>query len=138
EIEDDRDFALAVENAACADGGAYALVDTIFERDGNVAGKGLKPADADAAPDVAGAGEGLAPVGGRRDLGRQIVDRDDGLDDLPHHVEIVRIDIGQCEFDIGKFGDLQQVRNQRLGKTDRTGTNNGDLERHMRLTPLAA
>ena len=75
EIEDHRDVALAIEDAAGADGVADALVDAVFERDRDVGGEGLEPADADAAHDVAGAGDGVAAVGGGGDLGRQLVDR---------------------------------------------------------------
>ena len=60
EVEDDRDVALAVEDAAGADRVADALVDAVFQRDADVVGIGLEAADADAADDVARAFERLA------------------------------------------------------------------------------
>ena len=63
EVEDDRDVALAVENAAGADRIADALVDAVFQRDADVVGIGLEPADAHAAHDVARARR--SPRGGR-------------------------------------------------------------------------
>src|SRR5690606_24681191 len=43
EIEDDRDVALAIEDAAGADRVADALVDTVFERNVDVGGESLEP-----------------------------------------------------------------------------------------------
>ena len=63
EVEDDRDVALAVEDAAGADRVADALVDAVLQRDVDVVGIGLEAADADAADDVARACR--APCGGR-------------------------------------------------------------------------
>ena len=57
EVEDDRDVALAIQDAAGADRVADALVDAVFQRDADVVREGLEPADADAADDVAGACE---------------------------------------------------------------------------------
>src|SRR5690606_27540408 len=95
EIQDHRDVALAVEDAAGADSVAHALVDAVFERNVDIGGEGFEPAHPHAAHDVARARERLAAVGGGGHPGGQPVDRNDGLDDLPHHVEIVRVDVGE-------------------------------------------
>ena len=70
EVEDDRDVALAVENAAGADRIADALVDAVFQRDADIVGIGFQAADAHAADDVARALDRLAAVGRGGHLGR--------------------------------------------------------------------
>src|SRR5690606_16082661 len=109
EIENHRNVALAIENAARTDGIANALVDAVFQRNRDIGGKGLQPAHTHAAHDVARARNRLAAVGGGGDLRGQFVDRNDLLDDLPDHVEIVRVDVGQCEFDVSELGYFQDV-----------------------------
>ena len=99
EVEDDRDVALAVEDAAGADRVADALIDAVFERNVDVGREGLEAADAHAAHDVARARDRRAAIGGCGDLGGQLVDLDDLADDLGDHVEVVLVDVGQRELD---------------------------------------
>src|SRR5690606_15151915 len=106
EVEDHRNVALTVEDAAGTDGVAHALVDAVLERDVDVGGEGFEPAHAHAAHDVARPRDGGAAISGRGDLGGQVVDGDDRLDDLPDHVEVVRIDVGERELDRCELGDL--------------------------------
>ena len=128
EIKDYRNVALAIEDAAGADRIAHALVDAIFERDGNIARKGLEPAHPHTAHDVARPGDGRAPVGCRSDPGRQLVDRHNGLDDLPDHVQVIGVDIGQRKLAADEFGHLEQVGNQGLGEADGAGPDDGNFE----------
>ena len=101
EVEGRRDVALAVHDAAGADGVADALVDAVFQRDADVVGEGLEPADADAADDVARAFERFAAVGGGGDSAsaagststmRRMICLD--------HVEVVGADVGQRDLDV--------------------------------------
>ena len=120
--------ALAIHDAACANGIAHALVNAIFEWNVDVGGIGFKPADAHAVHDVFGTIEGLAAVGGGGDFGGQIVGVDNALDDLPRHVEVLFADVGQGDFNIGKFRHFQNVADQFLGEADGACTDDGNFE----------
>ena len=134
EVEHRRDAALAVHDAAGADGVADALVDAVLQRDADVVGEGLEAADADAVHHVAGAGQRLAAVGGGGDLRRQAVHLDDAADDLGDHVEVVGVDVGQRDLDAGEFRHLEDVGDELLGEADAAGADDGDLERgHVRV-----
>ena len=110
EIEDDRDVALAVQDAAGADRVADALVDAVFQRDADVVGVRLEPADADAADDVARALERLPAIGGRGDCRRQTVGLDHAVEDLLDHREVVLADVGQRELGVAQFRNARRCR----------------------------
>ena len=128
EVQDDRDVALAVEDAARADRVADALVDAVFERDADVIGIGLEAADADAADDVVRALERLAAIGGRGDGGGQPVGLDHAVEHLPDHRKAVLADVGQCELGVAQLRDRHDVGEQASGEADAPGANDGDLE----------
>jgi hypothetical protein len=83
------------------------LVDAVFQRDSNVVGEGFQPADPHAVHHVARAGQRLAPVGRGGHLRRQGIGLDHPADDLLDHLEVVRIDVGQCDLDVGEFRHLR-------------------------------
>ena len=128
EIENGRNAALAVHDAARADRIAHALVDAVFERNADVVGKRLQPADAHATDHIARAIKRRAPVGGGGDLGVQAVDLDRAPQDLRDHVEVVRIDIGQRDLDVVELGHLPDVGAQFACEANASGADDGDLE----------
>ena len=136
EIEDDRNVALAVEDAAGADRIPHALIDAIFQRNADVVGIGLEAADAHAADDVAGALDRLAAVGRGSHLRRKLVRIDDLQQDRLDHLEVVLADVGQRDLDVAQFRHAQNIGEQLLGETDTARADDGDLEAaHSNLLP---
>ena len=132
EIEDHRDVALPVQDAAGADRVADALVDAVLQWDANVVGIGLEAADAHATDDVAGALERFAPLGRGGDFRRQPVGGNDTVEDPPHHDEVVLADIGKRELDVAKFGHRHDVGDESFGKSDAARADDRDLHLLMR------
>ena len=130
DVEQRRDGALCIHDAAGAERIADALVDAVFERDVDVGLKGLQPTLADRADDVVGVGNGLAAVGGRRHCRRQIVGGDVAPAQLRDHVQVVLGNVHQGEGGVRQFRHGQNVVHQPAREADRTGADHGDFDRH--------
>ena len=135
EVEDHRDVALAVEDAAGADRVADALVDAVFERDLDVVPVGLQPADPRAVDDVAGAIQRRAAVGGGGNPGRQAAGFDHPLEDLADHRQVVLADVGQRELNVTEFRDAENVSDEFPGEAEAARANDGDPEDRHRSSP---
>ena len=127
EIEERRDRALTVHDAASADRVPDTLVDAVFERNLDVRRERLEPADADAVDDVARAFESLATINRGGDPRRQFVHLNDPVDDLAHHVEIVLVDVGERDLDILQFRHAQDVHAELLSEADAAGADDRNL-----------
>lgn len=112
EIEDDRNVALTIENAAGADRIADALIDAVFQRNADIFGVSLQTADADAADDVARAFQRLAAIRRRRHARRQLVCFDDPVEDRLDHRQIVLTHIRQRKFNVAEFRHAEDVGEQ--------------------------
>ena len=129
EIEDDRDVALAVENAAGADRVADALVDAVFQRDADVVGVRLEAADAHAADDVVRAFQRLPAVGGRGDRGRQAVGLDHrGRASAGSSTRLCSLMSVSANSASCSSGTRDDVGDQPLGEADAAGADDGDLQ----------
>lgn len=128
EIEERRNRALPVHDAAGADRVADTLIDAILQRYLDVGREGLEATDANAVDDIARSFESLAALGGRRHPRRKLVHFDDALDDLPHHVEIMLIDIRERDLDVLQFRHAQDVDAEFLSEFDAPGANDGYLQ----------
>ena len=120
--------ALAVHDAAGADRVADTLVHAIFQRDADIVGEGLQPADAHAAHHIARAFQSLAAVGGGDNFGGEFVDVDNALDDLRDHVEIVLVHVRQRDFHACEFRHAQNVADELAGEADGAGADDGQSE----------
>lgn len=110
---------LAVHDAARAERVAHALVDAVFQRNFDVDGKRFQPADADAVDDIFRALQGGAAVRRGLDDGPDTVLVEIALAQRPHHLEVVRVDVGERDFDFTpKRPHRHQVGQQRAGKPD--------------------
>jgi hypothetical protein len=136
EIQDHRNVALAVEDAAGADRVADALVDAVLQWNANIVGIGLEAADAHAADDVARTFQRLAAVGRRRHPRGQFVRLDDPVEDRLDHGEVVLAQIRQRELDVPELRHGKNVGEELLGEADAAGADDGDLEAgHGRAIP---
>ncbi len=135
EVEDHRDVALTIKNAASTDGVAHALVDPVFQRNGDVVSIGLQTTHANATDDISSPLECPPSVSRCRDFGRQIIGLNDRLEDLADHAEIVLAEIRQSDFDIAKLRHTQNVGKQLFGEADASCTDDSDFETHILRPP---
>ena len=134
EIENDRDVALAVENAAGADRVADALVDAVFQRDLDVVPVGFEAADARAVDDVARAFERLPAVGRGGEPGRQPVGRDHPLEDAAVIIERLRSLMSVSANSMSCSSGTQRMsRHELLREPDAAGADEGDLQAAISL-----
>ncbi len=138
EIQDDRDVALAVQNAARADRIAHALVDTIFQGDAYIVGISLKTTDTDAGHDIASALNSLAAVRRRADADFQTIGLFYRGQNFFNKGEIVLGRIRQRKLDAFEFRHFQNVREKLAREFDATRANDGDLETHCSLPCISA
>ncbi len=128
EIEDHRNVALAIKNAASTDRVADALIDAIFQRYPDIVGIGFEAADTHAADDIARALKCPAAVGGCRHPGGEFVGLHNPVEDRLDHREVVLAQIRQGKLDVAKLRHGKNVREELLGEADAAGADNGDLE----------
>ncbi|MNU61141.1 hypothetical protein D3C71_503450 [compost metagenome] len=130
EIQNDRNVALAIKNAAGADGVTDALVDPVFQRDTDVVRIGFQTADPHTAYDVFRTLKRATAVGMRRHFHRKTVGLHDLVEDRPDHIQIVLADIRQRDFDVAKLRHAQEIGEQFFRETDAACANNSDFETH--------
>ena len=109
EIEDGRDVALPVHDPARAEGVPHALVHAILQRDVDVLCKRFEPPDARAVHHVVRPRERPATVTRRDDLGWKMVISKILLADPRDHLEVPRVDVGECELRIPKLRNNKDV-----------------------------
>lgn len=112
EIQNDRNVALAIKNAAGADRIAHTLVDTVFQRNANVVGIGFEPTDPHAGDDVFRALQRPTAVRMRGHLYRKTIGLNHLVEDRPDHIQIVLADIRQRDFDVAKLRHAQEIGEQ--------------------------
>ena len=130
EIEDLRDPALTVHDAARREGIADALVHAVAQGDLDILLERLEHPDAHGVDDVFRAAEGLPAVEGRMDLNIQAVLVDVPLAEAVHHVEVLRVDVHEGHLDVVKFRDGEQVGEQAAGEAHAARADERDLEGH--------
>ena len=128
EVEHSIDYALPVHDAAGAQGIAYALVNAVFQRNLHIFGEALQHADAHAVENVLCTFEGLAAVKGRLNLDVDAVFVQVTLAQLGDHVEVMLVDVGECDLAVAKFWDRHQVGKQGTGKADASRTDKGNFK----------
>ena len=134
DVEDHRDAALAVHDAAGGQGVAHALVDAVTQRHVDVGGKRLDAADPHRTEHVACARYGFAAVGGGAQPDPvKAVGADVPLRQLANHVKVPLADIGQGQFERVELRDGEKIAEQLAGEADTAGTDERDLERHAVL-----
>ena len=127
EVQHLGDVPLGVHDAPGADGVADALVDAVLERYVDVQREGLQPADPGAVDDVVRVGERLAPVGGRRHGGRQLVVANVLLAELGDKVQVPLGDVGEGEVGVLELWHRQDVAEELPGETDAARADERDL-----------
>jgi len=132
EGEDLGNVPLPVHDAPGAEGVPDALVDPVAERDLDVGGKGLEPADARAVHDVAGAVEGPAPLECADQLGRQVVGRDLLLENPVDTLEVPLVDVvkGDLQRLRPELGHEQEILDELAGEADAAGPDECDAKGH--------
>ena len=101
------DAALAVHDAAGAEGVAHALVDAIPQRNIDIGLERLGAAHASGVDHVIGIGQGHPTIGRGGHPGRQLVCQNVPFQELRDHLEIPRVKIVQCELGISEFRNGQ-------------------------------
>ena len=130
DVEQGRNGALTVHDAASANGIADALVDAVLEGNVDIQLKGVEPALAHDRDHVVGVGDGFAAVGCGRDGGGQAVGVDVPLRQLHHHLQIAGVDVHKGEVGVSQPGHGENVVHQLAGEADRTGPDHCDFYRH--------
>ncbi len=128
EIQDHRDVALPVEDAARADRIADTLVDAVFQRNPDVVRVSLQSADPYAADHIPRTLERPASVRRRGDPCRQPVRLDHTVDQPLDHGQVVLADVGQRELHVLELGNGHDVADQLLREADAPRADHADLE----------
>src|SRR5262249_21341639 len=124
-----------VHNAARADRVAHALVNAVLERNVNVGLKAFQSALSYHADDVVAVGDSGAAIGGGDDSGGQVIALDVALGELPDHIEVTRIDVGEGEGGLSELRNGQEVGHEPTRKADAPGSDHSDFERHSKVSP---
>ena len=129
ERQDHRDAALAVHDAAGAQGVAHALVDAVAQRHLDVGGERRQSADARGAEHVARPAHRLPLVQG---AGEAHAVPAVGFDVAPHqpldHRQVLLADVHEGDVDAGELGDGEDVPHQLAGEPDTAGADERHLE----------
>ena len=130
EIQQGRDAALAIHDAADAQGVAHALVHAVFEGDFNIRFEALQAADAHAVHDIPGALEGLPTVGGGLDLRFDAVGLQIPLAELRHHLQVLFADVRERHFEPPQLRHMHDVGKQRAGEGQAARANDSQFKSH--------
>ena len=125
DVQEHRDGAQRLEDAAGAHGIRHRLVDAVAQGDGVV--DGWLVADPDRRDDVVGVVEGLRPVcGGVHGVGAAVVGGEP-LGVSSHKVEPLLVDVHQGDVGSGQRRRLHHVLQEPPGEDDAAGADEGDL-----------
>ena len=130
EVSHRRDDTLTVHDTAHAEGIAHALIHAVLEGDVYVRCEGLQPAHAYGIDDVSRAPQSLASVGRRLDFDTQTVLVNVPLAQPCDHVQVLLVDVGESDLNVGKLRNRQDVCQQCPGKAQAARADEGDFKWH--------